>query len=94
MANLFAYLIPAVENEIGLNGWAAIKKYESRLIPLDMIQTPTNADIASAIIQFTWLLVKDGKVYESHKKYIDLDNNRIIYTFYEVTKQSDAGTLV
>lgn len=94
MAKLYAYLIPEDENDIGLNGWAAIKKYESRLIPLDMIQTPTNADIASAIVQFTWLLVKDGKVYESHKKYIDLDKDRIIYTFYEVTKQSDSGTLL
>lgn len=93
MAKLYAYLIPKEENDVGLNGWASIKKHPERLVDFSMVQTPTNADIASAVVQFTWLVVKNNRVYESHRKYIDLDNDRIIYTFYEVDRLSEIGTL-
>lgn len=94
MAKIQAFLVSAEEANLGIDGWAAIKKYESRLIDFSICSNVLNCDIGSAVVQYTWHVVKDGKVYVSHKKYIDLDNDRVIYTFYETTEPAENGTLL
>lgn len=83
---LFFYPITAEEFALGETGWKAIKEHENRLVDFTMIQNAPNADVPSAIVPYTFSVVYQGKVYDSHKKYIDLDGNRTIYTFYEVDR--------
>lgn len=86
---VLCYPIPLDEYNRGEYGWTAIKSHEDRLIDFSVIQNVTNVDVGSAITNYTWNIVYQGKVYVSHRKYIDLDNNRLIYTFYESDGKCD-----
>lgn len=87
--NLFFYPITAEEHALGQNGWAAIKEHEDRLVDFSMIQNAPNADIPSAIVPYTFSVVYQGKVYDSYKKYIDMEGNRTIFSFYEVKRDNE-----
>lgn len=89
--NVYVFPFTKEEKETGKNGWYYITQNEDRLIDVSSIDENFSgaSDMSTISELHIAFFVYQGKVYEVWKRYIDLDNDRAIFTVFESRNTSE-----